>query len=67
MRFKVVAHEAEGGGFWAEAPALPGCATQGETMDELMKSVREAIEGWLSVDIQEEAFPGSGKILEIAI
>jgi predicted RNase H-like HicB family nuclease len=47
MQLEVVVHEAEEGGFWAEVPALPGCMTQGETMDELMANVREAIEGWL--------------------
>ena len=36
MRVKVVVHEAEEGGFWAEVPALPGCVSQGETMDELL-------------------------------
>jgi predicted RNase H-like HicB family nuclease len=43
------AHEAEEGGFRAEVPALPGCVTQGETMDEITNNLREAIEGWLSV------------------
>jgi predicted RNase H-like HicB family nuclease len=50
MKLKVVVHEAEEGGYWAEVPALPGCGSQGETMDELMANVRDAIEGWLSVD-----------------
>jgi predicted RNase H-like HicB family nuclease len=45
MNIKVVVHEAEEGGYWAEAPALPGCASQGETMDELLANMREAIEG----------------------
>ena len=49
MKIKIVIHDAEEGGFWAEVPALPGCATQGETMDELMHNLREAIEGCLSV------------------
>ena len=48
MDFKVVVHEAEEGGFWAEVPAVPGCASQGETIDELMKNVREAIAGCLT-------------------
>jgi predicted RNase H-like HicB family nuclease len=47
MKIKVVVHEAEEGGFWAEAPALPGCATQGETMDELVRNLHEAIDGCL--------------------
>ena len=46
MNIKVVVHEAEEGGFWAEVPVLPGCASQGETMDELVANVREAIAGW---------------------
>ena len=49
MKIKVVLHEAEEGGFWAEVPAIPGCATQGETMDELMRNLHEAIEGCLAV------------------
>jgi predicted RNase H-like HicB family nuclease len=48
MTIKIVVHEAEEGGFWAEVPAIPGCATQGETMDELLKNLRDAIVGCLS-------------------
>jgi predicted RNase H-like HicB family nuclease len=66
MKIKVVVHEAEEGGFWAEVPALPGCATQGETFEELLRNLYEAIEGVLSVDIEP---PGNGKqrIIEIAV
>lgn len=49
MNVKILVHEAEEGGFWAEVPALPGCASQGETMDELIANIREAIAGWLAV------------------
>lgn len=56
MKIKVVMHEAGDGGFWAEVPAIPGCSTQGETMDELMKNLHEAIEGCLSVDVEKQ-FP----------
>ena len=45
MKIKVVVHDAEEGGFWAEVPAIPGCATQGETMEELMSNLHEAIKG----------------------
>ncbi len=48
MKLKVVVHEAEEGGYWAEVPALPGCATQGETFEELLHNLYEAVEGWLS-------------------
>jgi predicted RNase H-like HicB family nuclease len=47
MQITDVVHEAEEGGFWAEVPAIPGCATQGETVDELMSNLHEAIEGYL--------------------
>ena len=51
MKIKAVIHDAEEGGFWTKVPAIPGCATQGETMEELLVNLREAIEGCLAVDI----------------
>ena len=39
MKLKVIVHEAEEGGFWAEVPALPGYMTQGETKEEFMKNL----------------------------
>lgn len=45
----VIIHEEAEGGFWAEVPALPGCYSQGESSDELMANVREAIAGVLEV------------------
>ena len=47
QQIKVVIHEAEEGGYWAEVPAMPGCATQGETFEELLVSLSEAVEGCL--------------------
>ena len=67
MKIKAVVHEAEEGGFWAEVPAIPGCATQGETTEELMSNLHEAIEGCLSVDIAEPKPGGKQRILEIAV
>jgi predicted RNase H-like HicB family nuclease len=51
MKLKVIVHNAEEGGYWAEVPALPGCATQGETFEELLENIYEAVEGYLSVDL----------------
>jgi predicted RNase H-like HicB family nuclease len=48
VNFKVIVHEAEEGGYWAEVPAIPGCATQGESVEELLENVREAIMACLS-------------------
>ena len=67
MKLKVVVHEAEEGGFWAEVPSIPGCATQGETFDELLGNIYEAVEGCLSVDIKDIEITGKDKILEIAV
>ncbi|MEP7340974.1 MAG: type II toxin-antitoxin system HicB family antitoxin [Acidobacteriota bacterium] len=49
MRLKVLIHNAEEGGFWAEVPALPGCVSDGETFTETLDNIREAAEGWLTV------------------
>jgi predicted RNase H-like HicB family nuclease len=67
MKIKVVVHEAEEGGFWAEVPAIPGCATQGETFEELLHNLYEAIEGCLSVDVAPTQLTGDGRVLEIAV
>ena len=48
MILKVIVHEAEEGGFWAEVPSIPGCMTQGETLEELLGNLFEAVEGCLS-------------------
>lgn len=42
--YTVTIHPAEEGGFWVEVPALPGCFTQGETLDDAMHNAKEAIE-----------------------
>ena len=51
MKLKVIVHEAEEGGFWAEVPAIRGCATQGETFEELLQNLYEAVEGCLSKEV----------------
>ena len=67
MKLKIIMHEAEEGGYWGEVPAILGCASQGETVEELMKNLREAIEGCLSVDIEKVGKSNSDRILEIAV
>ncbi len=67
MKLKVVVHDAEEGGYWAEVPAIPGCMTQGDTFDELLQNIYEAVEGCLSVDIDEPTADAHAKVLEIAI
>ena len=45
----IVRPEPDAGGYSASIPALPGCHTQGETLDEIRANLREAAEGWLAV------------------
>jgi len=67
MKLKVVIHKAEEGGFWAEVPAIPGCATQGDTFEELLNNIYDAVEGCLSVDIQDLDISPEDKVMEIAV
>lgn len=67
MTLKAIIHAAEEGGFWAEVPALPGCLTQAETMDELKANLRETIELWLSVDDEAMESNASDQVLELTV
>jgi len=67
MKLKVIVHEAEEGGYWAEVPSIPGCATQGDTFDELLQNLYEAVEGCLSVDLEDIAVTEKDKVMEIAV
>ena len=51
--FTAYVHAADEGGYWAEVPALPGCLTQGETLDEVVENLNDAIQGWLSVQTED--------------
>lgn len=67
MRVRVIVHKAEEGGFWAEVPSIPGCATQGETMEEIEANVREAIEGCLSVEVEQPLLRVDDQVIELAL
>jgi predicted RNase H-like HicB family nuclease len=67
MKLKVVIREAEEGGFWAEVPSIPGCATQGDTFEELLCNIYEAVEGCLSVEVQEVSLSSTDRVIEIAV
>jgi len=47
LPIKVIIHRAEEGGFWATVPAMPGCVTEADTKEDLVRNLREALEGWL--------------------
>jgi predicted RNase H-like HicB family nuclease len=67
MKLAVIVHKAEEGGYWAEVPAIPGCATQGDTFEELLGNLYEAVEGCLSVDLQNISIAENDRLMEIAI
>jgi predicted RNase H-like HicB family nuclease len=66
--YSVVIHEDPQGGFWAEVPALPGCYSQGETIDDLVTNSREAIAGVLDVLKEQGGQPEANiQNLEVAV
>lgn len=67
MKLKVVVHDAEEGGYWAEVPSIPGCATEGDTFEELLENLYEAVEGCLSVDVSSVQMGVNDRLLEIAV
>lgn len=67
MKIKVIVHTADEGGYWAEVPSIPGCATEGDTFEELLANLYEAVEGCLSVDMSNIQFGTNDRLLEIAI
>jgi predicted RNase H-like HicB family nuclease len=67
MKIKAIVHQAEEGGYWAEVPALPGCITEGDTMEELENNLKDAIEGWLEVANDNHTVENDTQILEVAV
>ncbi|MDE0164360.1 MAG: type II toxin-antitoxin system HicB family antitoxin [Bryobacterales bacterium] len=67
MKLKVVVHEAEEGGYWAEVPSIPGCATQGDSFEDLLSNLYEAVEGCLSVEVRDIPVSEADRIIEIAV
>lgn len=70
MKVRAIIHPAAEGGYWAEVPALPGCITEGETMEEIMANLKDAIEGWLDVANNRDAIESTEttvQVVEIAV
>ena len=64
MEFTVIFHQAEEGGYWAEVPALPGCYSQGESIEETVKNIREAIEAHIEALKEEgQEIPEEGEFV----
>ncbi|WP_445301904.1 type II toxin-antitoxin system HicB family antitoxin [Microcoleus sp. N9_A1] len=67
MKIRAIVHPAEEGGYWAEVPGLPGCITEGETIEEVIINLKDAIEGWLEVANSREAIDSTDRVVEIAV
>jgi predicted RNase H-like HicB family nuclease len=67
MKIKAVIYPAEEGGYWAEVPALPGCITEGDTMEELINNLQDAIQGWLEVANEIQKTDPISQVIEIAV
>ena len=67
MKIKAVIHSAEEGGYWVEVPALPGCITEGDTMEEVIANLKDAIEGWLEVANSRKIDQSAARVVEIAV
>jgi predicted RNase H-like HicB family nuclease len=67
MKLKVIIHEAEEGGYWAEVPAVPGCMTQGQSMKELIENLYDAVAGCLSIDMEQVHLEKRDTVMELAV
>jgi len=69
MNFKVVIQEAEEGGYIVSCPALPGCHSQGDSMDEALENIKEAIAGCLESLAEERTrlLGASERIVEVTV
>ncbi|AMW31470.1 MULTISPECIES: type II toxin-antitoxin system HicB family antitoxin [Arthrospira] len=68
MKINAIIHPAEEGGYWAEVPALRGCITEGDTLEEVTQNLKDAVEGWLSVaNNSPKNIEPTDKIVEIAV
>lgn len=64
MEYVIVIHTAEEGGYWAEFPALPGCFTQGETIEEVLERAPDAVGSHLDALRDDgQAIPADDRIL----
>lgn len=65
MKLKVVIHSAEEGGYWGTVPALPGCVSEGDTWEEMLANIREAIACYL--DVADPAIPEDARLEEVEV
>ncbi len=70
MKFKVILEEAEEGGYVIYVPSLPGCVSQGESKEEAVENIKEAIEVYLDIDdakIEAEIQNKRAEVVEVTV
>ena len=67
MKLRVILEQSDEGGFTAFVPALPGCISEGDTKEEAIKNIREAIELYLEPVDDDSSFSENAEELEIAL
>ena len=67
MKLRVVLEPSEEGGFTVTVPALPGCISEGNTREEAIRNIREAIELYLEPVDDDASFSPNAEQLEIAV
>ncbi len=67
MKYKVVISDGEDGWFVVECPSIPGCVSQGKTIEEALENIKDAIQGCLEILNEKIEIKGKGKIMEVAV
>jgi len=67
MKLKIMLEPSEEGGYTVFVPALPGCITEGDTREEALKNIREAIELYLEPVEDDKSFSPDTEEIEISI
>jgi len=67
MRLKIILEPSEEGGYTAIVPSLPGCISEGDTKEEALKNIREAIELYLEPVEDDQTFTPNAEMVEMAV
>jgi len=67
MKYKVVISEGEDGWYVVECPSIPGCVSQGKTVEEALENIKDAMYGCLEVLNERIELTGGARIMEVAV
>ena len=63
MKLRVVLEPSEEGGYTAHVPSLPGCISEGDTLEEAMANIREAVDLYLE-PVEDDGIPDDGTFVQ---